>query len=452
MKKLAILLTLALLLGSFSFPAFAWEPVLTEDPMYDASAGDTLFEEETITFDYFRTRPLKEGETLRRGVDVSFYQNENSSDNQIDWKALKADGVDFVFIRVGYRGYSSGLLSEDPYYKDNIEGALSAGLIVGVYVYSQAITVEEGKEEAQFLLDRIGNYDVQLPLIMDYEYASSNRGRLYNAKLSKADATAICNAFCEVAGNAGYQAAVYANPSFLNNQLYADQLSCVWLAHYIKETNYSGDYSFWQCTSSGSVDGIVGLTDLNFWYDDGSFLTFLPFRDVKTTDWFYDEVSYAYHHNLTYGTSYCTFAPTEITTRSQIVSILYRIAGSPAVTKKPTFWDVGDDYYTDAVAWGQSEGIVSGVPGNLFLPLDAITRQDMICLIYRMEGSPKVTGSLSKYSDAAEVSDYAVDAMTWAVKEGILYGVSETTPTLNPMAQLTRSEAVAFLARYVQMK
>lgn len=452
MKKLALLLTFALLLSCLSIPAAAWEQVLVEDPMYFSSEEDSLFEEETITFEKFRPRALKEGEILRRGVDVSFYQNERAKDKKIDWEALRADGVEFVFIRVGYRGYGTGLLAEDPYYKQNIEGALDAGLFVGVYVYSQAITPEEGREEAQFLLDRIGNYDIQLPLIMDYEYAGNGKGRLYDAHLSKADATNICNVFCETANKAGYQAAVYTNYSFLKNQLNTDWLSCVWLAHYITQTDYPDDYSFWQCTSSGSVDGIVGLTDLNFWFDDGSFLTFLPFRDVKTTDWFFEDVSYAYHHQIVKGTGYNTFSPLDITTRSQIACMLYRCAGSPPVSQKATFTDLVADYYADAIAWGQAEGIIKGAPGNLFLPEEPITRQDMLTLIYRMEGSPAVSGNLSDFVDADQIADYAFNAMAWGVEQGIVRGTSLSVPTLNPMGNLTRAEAAALIARYQQIQ
>lgn len=449
MKKFLSLLLAAILLLSSN--VFAMDTCY-DDPMYwNQQQGDGLFEEETITFDKYRPRALRSGETLRRGVDISFYQNERADDNKIDWKALKADNVDFVFIRVGYRGYGSGTLTEDPYYRENIEGALDAGLLVGVYVYSQAITPEEGREEAQFLLERIGNYDISLPLIMDYEYAGNGIGRLYNAKLSKADATAICCAFSETVGKAGYQSAIYANKSFLNNQLYASALDRVWLAHYITETDYTGDYDFWQFTSSGSVDGVVGLTDLNFWFDDGSVLTGLPFLDVKTDDWFYEGVKFAYDRGVTSGVWYNRFGPAEITSRGQVMAMLYRLAGSPAVSQQATFTDLQYDYYRDAVAWGQASGITTGAPGNKFLPEDSITRQDLVVMLYRLSGSPAVTGDLSGFVDCSSVSDYAVDAMIWAVKNDIVRGTSSMTPTLSPFGTATRGETVALLARYAQI-
>lgn len=127
----------------------------------------------------------------------------------------------------------------------NIEGALVNGIQVGIYVYSQATTAAEAEEEAQFILDRIDGYEITLPLVIDYEYAEQNGryvGYLYDAKLSKDDATAVCNAFCDKVTAAGYQAAVYANMSMLNNHLNAAQLTgTIWLAHYATSTTYTGE-------------------------------------------------------------------------------------------------------------------------------------------------------------------------------------------------------------------
>lgn len=452
-RKAALLLIVALLLQLLSVNALATDDTYLDDPMYwsETQQGDGLFEEETITFDTFRTRKLESGETLKKGVDVSYYQNERAEDRRIDWVALKEDGVDFVFIRVGYRGYSTGGLSEDRYYEVNLQGALDAGLSVGVYFFSQAITEEEGREEARFLMERIAGYDVTLPLIIDYEYAGSGTGRLYDAKLSKAQATAVCNAFMAEANAGGYQAAVYANKSFLNNQLNADQISRVWMAHYAIETDYAGDYDFWQCTSSGSVDGIVGLVDLNFWYDDGTVETGLPFVDVSGNTWAYEGIKYAYDTGMITGVTLQTFAPTQITTRSQIITMLYRLAGSPEITGEATFTDLVREYYKAPIAWGQATGITTGTPGNLFDPEGQITRQDMVTMLYRMAGKPAVIGDLSAFKDEAEVSDYAEDAMIWAVNQGLIKGVSATEQILNPKGTATRAEAATLLARFAQL-
>ena len=115
----------------------------------------------------FSTDPLgrvsyeRDGLLAKAGIDVSFYQGE------IDWQAVAADGVDFALIRLGYRGYTEGGLFLDSFYKANIQGALEAGLEVGVYFFSQAITPQEGMEEAQFVLDALADCDITYPVVFD---------------------------------------------------------------------------------------------------------------------------------------------------------------------------------------------------------------------------------------------------------------------------------------------
>ena len=204
---------------------------------------------------------------LLDGIDVSKYQGD------IDWEKAKAAGVEFAFIRVGYRGYgASGNFGADTYYDHNMQGAIAAGIPVGVYFFSQATTQEEAIEEANYILERIGNYNISMPLVMDFEYASASggqTGRLYDAKLSQQDATNVCLAFCDTIKASGYTPMVYANLTMLEKGLYADQIQAnydIWLANYTNETSYTGLYSFWQYTSKGTVDGINGSVDCNFWY------------------------------------------------------------------------------------------------------------------------------------------------------------------------------------------
>jgi GH25 family lysozyme M1 (1,4-beta-N-acetylmuramidase)/fibronectin type 3 domain-containing protein len=210
---------------------------------------------------------------ILHGIDVSVWQGN------IDWTKVKADGIDYAFIRVGYRGYgSAGTLSEatiDTKYTTNMENAIAAGIRVGVYIFSQAITVKEAQEEAQYILEHLEGYDVSMPLIMDYEYASdsSTGGRLKTAKLSKDKATKICMAFCETIADAGYTPMVYANKSMLEDQLNASTISAkypIWLANYTTNTAYSGDFTFWQYASTGKVNGISGNVDMNFYYSSAT--------------------------------------------------------------------------------------------------------------------------------------------------------------------------------------
>lgn len=213
------------------------------------------------------------GQYIRKnGIDVSKYQGN------IDWAKAKAMGVEFAIVRVGYRGSGSGTLNEDPNYIKNIEGALKQGIRVGVYMFSQAINKAEAIEEANYVLSRIYKYNITLPVVIDFEYTGQNgaSGRLYDAKLTKAQATSVCKAFCKTVENAGYTGMVYANRSMLTSGLNAAELTKdyrIWLAHYTDVTNYAGAYDFWQYTSKG--DGYAyGMQsqylDLNYWYDDGT--------------------------------------------------------------------------------------------------------------------------------------------------------------------------------------
>ena len=210
-----------------------------------------------------------DGYEIRQGVDVSEHNGK------IDWKTVMASGqADFAFIRVGYRGYSSGGLYPDSRYKENFSAALAAGFDLGAYIYSQATTVREAQEEARYALELLGEYanSLTLPVVIDFEYAESNgyTGRLYEAHLSAAEATAICNAFCDTIRAAGLQACVYANPVMLADKLHPAQLNAeLWLANYVDETAYLGEYTYWQYTSNGGVAGFTGVVDRNYWYVSG---------------------------------------------------------------------------------------------------------------------------------------------------------------------------------------
>ena len=196
------------------------------------------------------------------GIDVSYHQGE------IDWKKVKADGIQFAFIRVAARGYGKkGALFDDTRAKENMLGAQKVEIPFGVYIYSQAITVKEAKEEAEYIIDAIQGYDVELPVVFDFEYHEG--GRLAKAGLTDAQRTNICLAFCKHVEKEGYTPMVYANKSMLKDDLNAAAISQsypTWLAHYTKQTDYDGDYQYWQYTSSGKVNGISGRVDMNVRY------------------------------------------------------------------------------------------------------------------------------------------------------------------------------------------
>ena len=197
------------------------------------------------------------------GIDVSYYQGD------INWNAVKSSGVEFVFIRVGYRGLTTGGLNMDTKFNEYMQGALSANLKVGVYFFSQAITPGEAIEEANYTLERIAGYNLSLPVVIDYEYGGDG-SRLYSANLSKEAATSVCAAFCNRIASAGYSPMIYANKNMLENNLDGASLGetyKIWLAHYTEKTSYANKYSFWQYTSDGYVNGISGRVDMDVWYD-----------------------------------------------------------------------------------------------------------------------------------------------------------------------------------------
>lgn len=200
------------------------------------------------------------------GIDVSEHNKT------VDFNKVKADGIDFVYVRVGYTGYTKKKfsLNYDPYYQKNITNALAAGLQVGVYWYSQALNEGEALQEANKLLDVIGSYNITMPVVYDYEFAGVGEdGRLDSANLSKAQMTANSLTFLNRVSQMGYTPCLYANYSFLKNRVNASQISSIakiWLAHYNTSTDYPGDYEYWQYTSDGRVNGISGRVDMNVWY------------------------------------------------------------------------------------------------------------------------------------------------------------------------------------------
>ena len=229
-----------------------------------SSQTEGLFDNKTYTHsDVF------DGMNIYNGIDVSYYNKT------IDWEEVKESGVDFAIIRAGYRGYgASGTLCTDTKFVENIEGALDAGIQVGVYYFTEAVNKKEAIEEAEYCLEKIKDYDVTLPVVIDYEFptdANGPIGRMYKANLSKSAATNNCIAFCETIKDAGYEPMIYANPNDFSKLINGKKLGQsykIWLANYTTKTSYANPYEYWQYTSSGSVDGISGKVDCNFWYTE----------------------------------------------------------------------------------------------------------------------------------------------------------------------------------------
>ena len=190
-----------------------------------------------------------------RGIDVSKFQGN------IDWNAVKADGITFAIIRCGYRGYGTGALVEDSTYRRNIQGAINAGLKVGVYFYSQAINEAEAVEEASMVLSLVSGYSLPLGVYYDTESVAGGRA---NA-ISATQRTACAVAFCETIRNAGYKAGVYSYASWFYNALNFANISKynIWIAQYRDTLSFNYKYNIWQYTGSGRVNGISTAVDMN---------------------------------------------------------------------------------------------------------------------------------------------------------------------------------------------
>lgn len=196
------------------------------------------------------------------GIDVSKW---NAT---IDWNKVKKSGVDYAIIRVGYRGSANGTLTIDTKFEENIKGAHDAGIDVGIYFFTQAITTSEAKKEAAFTAKCLSKYSsyVNYPVFIDIEDLAG--GRMEKAKLTNKERTNICKAFCNEIEKQGYNSGVYANKYWMTNLLNMDSLLAynIWLARYNKVAEYEGYYDMWQFSSTGKVSGISGNCDLNVKY------------------------------------------------------------------------------------------------------------------------------------------------------------------------------------------
>ena len=192
------------------------------------------------------------------GIDVSSWQGE------IDWDKVRGSGIEFVIVRAGYRGSVTGAIVRDKYFEANVSGAQRAGLKVGVYFVTQAITEAEAVEEASAVMEMCEGFDLELPIYLDVEGSNGGRGDLIDAETR----TMVCEAFCRTLENAGQTGGVYACRYWLANNIDASRLDRynVWLAEYRSTPLYNGYYSMWQYTSKGHIDGINGNVDFDIMY------------------------------------------------------------------------------------------------------------------------------------------------------------------------------------------
>ena len=174
----------------------------------------------------------------------------------------------------------------------------------------------------------------------------------------------------------------------------------------------------------------------------------LPFTDVAEGAWYYDAVAYCYENGIMDGTSGTTFAPGMLLNRAMAAQVLYNLADG-AVTTSAGFPDVATSaWYADTVNWAAAQGYVTGYDNGSFGPEDSLTREQLAVILYRYAGSPEPTGTLDGFVDTASASDYAVDALRWAVGEGLLTG--KDGGRLDPAGTASRAELAQILARFAQ--
>ena len=195
----------------------------------------------------------------RLGLDVSEYQED------IDWETVHAAGFDFAFVRIGYRGYSVGEIFADDWARENLEGARAAGLDVGVYFYSQAISPEEAAEEARWCLNFLSGESLDLPVVYDWEWVGPEAR---TGGMDKASLTECAQIFCTTIEAAGYQPMIYFNSHVGRDLLDLEALSQYpfWLAQYKEQMNYPHQVDFWQYTETGTVPGIEGDVDIDLMF------------------------------------------------------------------------------------------------------------------------------------------------------------------------------------------
>ena len=244
------------LIGSCVYNLFLLSPFSSQQKVPSPYDWSNLKTDESGRLSY-----VQNGQTISRtGIDVSSHQQ------QINWNSVAQDGISFAYIRLGYRGSSEGTLYVDDFFAQNLSGAKNAGIDVGVYFFSQAITEEEAREEAQFVLKQLDGASLDYPIAFDMEPSPEGGGRA--DALTREEATAIANAFCDEIQKSGHRAIIYGNSYDLSKYDLTALTGRIWLAQYDGKPDGSISFVMWQYTPKGTVAGISGSVDLILYLSD----------------------------------------------------------------------------------------------------------------------------------------------------------------------------------------
>ncbi len=237
--------------------------VIQKAPVNDKEDGEKKFNDSSTS--NAKETTIEEAKALYETEGSSFGIDVSKWNGNINWQQVAASGVDFAIIRCGYRGYGSeGKIVQDPYFEQNIKGALKNGIKVGIYFYSTAINEAEALEEAKTVVEMIKNYKITYPVAYDFE--NYYEGRC--AYLNKTIMTNNALAFLNYVKSKGYTPMMYASKDAYQTKWETARFSGMknWLAHYTDKTDYTGKYNMWQYTDVGRVPGISKNVDLNIAY------------------------------------------------------------------------------------------------------------------------------------------------------------------------------------------
>lgn len=386
---------------------------------------------------------------ISKGVDVSEHNRT------IDWEAAKNDGVKFAIIRVGYGNDLTN--QDDKYWLRNVSECERLGIPYGVYIYSYAKNADMARSEADHVLRLIKGHDLTYPVYFDME----DKSQLNATGGDSTELAKIASAFSEKIEAAGYDVGIYANRNWFTNYLTDPVFDnwVRWVAEYgVSQCQYGGEYGMWQLSSGGRVKGIDypaddegGRVDVNLMYRAGYS------SDVAAGDWFVESGAFDYvvireiMGNYS-GTNH--FGPYDTITRAQVATILWRLAGSPASSVSQPFSDADpNEYYYNALCWAKEIGVSTGYSGtDFFGPNDPVTREQLATLFARyasvVDGRDTSSdcSTMNSKNGADEVSDYAREAMGWAVDTGLIAGVNGTD--LEPGGTAWRASMAEMVKRY----
>ncbi|MBP3338871.1 MAG: glycoside hydrolase family 25 protein [Lachnospiraceae bacterium] len=239
---------------------YVFEPINKEFPLNTLNKDKFIVNDKDLST-YTVTYRDGDFESFK-GIDVSKFQGD------IDWEAVAASGIDFSFVRVGYRGYETGVIKEDEKARQNLEGSLNNGIKTGVYFYTQAINEAEAIEEADFVIDILKDYDINYPVAFDLEKVNDDIARTKN--LTKEERVKIVQAFCERIKEAGYTPMLYGNLATMFSMVDYEEVADYekWFAYYDYELYFPYELAIWQYSCTGIVEGIEGECDLNIAFKD----------------------------------------------------------------------------------------------------------------------------------------------------------------------------------------